>query len=256
MIHSQALIDPGAKLGRGVSVGAYAVIGSDVTVGDETWIGPHVVINGPTRIGRANRIFQFTSIGEAPQHVGFKGETTRLEIGDNNVIREFCTLNRGTVEGGGVTRIGNHNFIMASCHVAHDCIVGDRTIFANGASLAGHVVVGDYAVLGGFSLVHQFCRLGMHCLTAIGTVLYKDVPPFVVVAGNSAEPHGINVRGLKRRKFSEETIGVIWKAYKILYKSEYKLSEAITQLQAIAEGHREVSDFIKFVQESERGIVR
>ena len=256
MIHPQALIDPGAELGRDVHVGPYSVIGPDVVVGDETWIGPHVVVNGPTRIGRANGIFQFSSIGEAPQHIGFKGESTELEIGDHNVIREFCTLNRGTVEGGGITRIGNHNFIMASCHIAHDCIVGNRTIFANGASLAGHVLVADYTVLGGFSLVHQYCRLGAHCLTAIGTVLYKDVPPFVVAAGNSAAPHGINVRGLKRRAFSTETIDVIWKAYKILYKSGYKLSEAIAQLEPLAGDYPEVSDIVNFVQKSERGIVR
>jgi UDP-N-acetylglucosamine acyltransferase len=256
MIHPQALVDPGAELGRDVHVGPFSVIGSGVIVGDETWIGPHVVLNGPTRIGRANRIFQFSSIGEVPQHIGFRGESTRLEIGDSNVIREFCTVNRGTAEGGGVTRVGDHNFIMASCHIAHDCIVGNHTIFANGASLAGHVLVGDYAVLGGYSLVHQFCRLGAHCLTAIGTVLYKDVPPFVVAAGNSAAPHGINVRGLKRRQFSEVTIEKIWKAYKILYKSGYKLSEAIAQLKALASEFPDISDFVQFIQKSERGIVR
>ena len=256
MIHPQALVHPQARIGNGVEVGAYSIIGADVEIGDRTWIGPHVVINGPTRIGADNRISQFCSLGDAPQHTGYKGEPTRLEIGDRNVIREYCTLNRGTVTGGGATRLGDDNFVMAYCHVAHDCRVGNHTVFANAASLAGHVDIGDYTVLGGFTLVHQFCRIGTHCMTAVGTVLFKDVPPYVTAGGASAAPHGINARGLKRRNFSDEAIRAIKRAYKVLYKSGLHLEEAIAELERMGREHDAVARFAAFIKASERGIIR
>ncbi|MFQ5995958.1 MAG: acyl-ACP--UDP-N-acetylglucosamine O-acyltransferase [Acidiferrobacterales bacterium] len=254
MIHPQAIIDPGAKLGKEVHVGAYSVIGTDVEIGDHTWIGPHVVVSGPTRIGRDNRIYQFCSIGEAPQHVDYSGERTRLEIGNANIIREYCTLNRGTAEGHGVTRIGDNNFFMAYVHVAHDCIIGDHTIFANATSLAGHVTVGDFAFLGGFTIVHQFCHIGAHCMTALGTIAFKDIPPYVLAAGNAAVPHSINTRGLKRRRFSPAAIAALRDAYKIIYRSGLQLSEALAKLEASE--HEEVRNLASFIQSSERGIIR
>lgn len=255
MIHPQAIVDPGARIGKGVQIGAFSVIGAGVEIGDDTWIGPHVVINGPTRIGRENRIYQFCSIGEGPQHLGYKNEPTRLEIGDRNIIREYCTLNRGTVGGGGVTSLGHDNFIMAYCHVAHDCHVGNRTIFANGTSLAGHVTVGDQVIFGGFTMIHQFCRVGAHAMTGISTVTFKDIPPYLLVAGNTAVPHGLNVRGLKRRNFSEQSIEALRQAYKLVYKSGLRLSEATEQLAQLA-ANPEVMHFLDFIKKSERGIVR
>ena len=255
-IHPTAAVDASARIGEGVHVGAYSIIGADVEIGAGSWVGPHVVILGPTRIGRDNRVYQFCSLGEAPQHVGYKGEPTRLEIGDRNTIREYCTLNRGTVEGGGVTSLGSDNFIMAYCHVAHDCHVGDRTVFANASSLAGHVHIGDYAFLGGFTLVHQYCRIGAHCMTGVNTTLFKDVPPFVMVAGQGGAPHGINVRGLRRRGFSEETVLAIKRAYKTLYASGLRLEQALTQLEAAAQETPELASFVEFIRASKRGIVR
>ena len=254
MIHPQAIIDPGAKLGKEVHVGPYSVIGRDVEIHDYTWIGPHVVINGPTTIGKNNKIYQFCSIGDAPQHLGYRGEPTRLRIGDRNVIREYCTLNRGTVEGHGITRIGNDNFFMAYVHIAHDCSVGDHTIFANCASLAGHVSIGDYAFLGGFSGVHQFCRVGAHCMMGIATITFKDIPPYVLAAGNTATPHGINVRGLKRRQFSATAIEALREAYKIIYRSRLPLAEALAKLEGSEQ--QEVAQLIAFIRASERGIIR
>ena len=256
MIHPQAIVDPGAKIGKNVHIGAFSIIGSGVEIGDNTWIGPHVVINGPASIGKDNKIYQFCSLGEAPQHLGYKGEPTRLEIGERNIIREYCTLNRGTAGGGGVTRVGDDNFIMAYCHVAHDCHVGNRTIFANGTSLAGHVTVEDQVIFGGFSMIHQFCRVGAHVMTGISTVTFKDIPPYLLVAGNTAVPHGLNVRGLKRRNFSDSSIESLRKAYKILYKSDLRLSEALEQLEPLAKSCEEVAYFAAFIKSSERGIVR
>jgi len=256
VIHPQAIVDPGAKIGKNVHIGPFSVIGPGVEVGDDTWIGPHVVINGPTRIGKDNKVYQFSSLGEAPQHLGYKGEPTRLEIGDRNVIREYCTLNRATATSGGVTRVGDDNFIMAYCHIAHDCHVGNRTIFANGTSLAGHVTVEDNVIFGGFSLIHQFCRVGAHCMTGIGTVTFKDIPPYLLVAGNTAVPHGLNIRGLKRRKFSNESIEILRKAYKILYKSGLRLNEAIEQLEPMTKDCSEARHFLDFIKHSERGIIR
>lgn len=256
MIHPHALVHPQARIGTGVEVGAYSIIGAEVEIGDRTWIGPHVVINGPTRIGADNRVYQFCSLGEGPQHTSYHGEPTRLDIGERNVIREYCTFNRGTVGGGGITRLGSDNFVMAYCHIAHDCQIGEHTVFANASSLAGHVHVGDYAVLGGFTLVHQFCRLGAHCMTAVGTVLFKDVPPYITAGGASAGPHGINARGLKRRGFREDTLAAIKRAYKVLYKSGLKLDEAIKELEVMAHEHDEIRSLVAFIKGSERGIVR
>ena len=256
MIHPQAIVDPAAKIGIHVDIGAFSIIGPEVEIGEATWIGPHVVIHGPTRIGTNNKIYQFCSLGEAPQHQGYKGEPTRLEIGDRNIIREYCTFNRGTAGGGGVTQLGDDNFIMAYCHVAHDCHVGNRTIFANGTSLAGHVTVEDQVIFGGFSMIHQFCRVGAHVMTGISTVTFKDIPPYLLVAGNTAVPHGLNVRGLRRRNFSAESIDSLRQTYKFLYKSGLRLNEAIERIAPIAKANAEVGHFLDFIKKSERGIIR
>lgn len=256
MIDSRAVIEPGAEIGENVSVGPFSIISSAASIGDDTWVGPHVVISGRTRIGRRNRIYQFSSIGEAPQHLGYAGEDTVAEIGDDNIVREYTTINRGTAEGGGVTRIGNGNFLMAYVHIAHDCIIGSNTIFANCASLAGHVAVSDYAILGGFTLVHQFCRIGAHSITGIGSVCLQDVPPFMVAAGNRAQPHGINVKGLRRRDFSEADIVALKRAYKILYRSELPLGRACEQLEEETRDHPVVTELVRFLGHSTRGIIR
>lgn len=256
MIHPQAIIDPGARLGKNVQVGPFSVIGADVEIGDDTWIGPHAVINGPARIGRQNKIYQFTSLGEAPQDLKYAGEPTRLEVGDRNVIREYVTFSRGTVTGEGVTRIGSDNLFMAYVHVAHDCQVGDHTVFANCATLGGHVTVGDHAILGGFTGVHQFCRVGAHCMTGVATVTFKDIPPFLLVYGNTAQPYGLNLRGLKRRGFSEGSIETLKHAYKILYRSGLRLEEALAQLRGLVPQCPEVGALVSFIDASERGIIR
>ncbi len=256
MIDSTAIVHADARLGTGVSIGPNTVIEAGVEIGDDTWIGPNVIVRGHTRIGARNRIFQFCSIGEDPQHAGYGGEDTALEIGDGNVIREYCTLNRGSSVGSGLTRIGHDNFLMAYVHVAHDCQIGNNTIFVNCSSLAGHVLVGDYAILGGFTLVHQFCRIGVHCITGAGSVCLKDVPPYVVAMGNTATPHGINVKGLRRRGFGEETIAALRRAYRHIYRSGIDLRTAIEKLQAEAPCPPEVALFINFIKASERGIIR
>lgn len=256
MIHPQAIVDSGAKLGKNVEIGPFTIIGDGVEIGDGTWIGPHVVISGPTRIGRNNRIYQYSSVGEAPQHMSYRGEPTELVIGDRNTIREYCTLNRGTVDGGGVTRIGDDNFLMAYVHVAHDCLVANHTILVNCASLAGHVDVGDCAILGGFTVIHQFCRVGAHSITALGTIAFKDIPPYVLAAGNGAQPYGINTRGLKRRQFSQASIEALRSAYKTIYKSGLKTSEAISELEDKAFHQTEVKELVSFIKTSERGIIR
>ncbi|MCP5269041.1 MAG: acyl-ACP--UDP-N-acetylglucosamine O-acyltransferase [Zoogloeaceae bacterium] len=256
MIHSTAIIHPNAKLGANVSVGAYSVIGEHVEIGDNTWIGPHVVVNGHTRIGKDNKIFQFASVGEVPQDKKYAGEPTRLEIGDRNTIREFCTLNLGTAQDVGVTRVGNDNWIMAYVHIAHDCQVGNNTTFANNSQLAGHVHVDDWAILGGFTGVHQFCRVGAHCMTAVGTVILQDVPPYIMAAGNTASPYGLNSEGLKRRGFSPEALQALKRAYRILYKSGLMLEEARAKLEDEARIHPEVQRFVDFLAVSKRGIIR
>jgi len=256
LIHSTAIIDPGAELAEDVAVGAYTVIGPDVVIGAGSEIGPHVVINGPTRMGRDNRIFQFASIGEAPQDKKYAGEPTRLEMGDRNTIREFVTINRGTAQDRGVTSIGDDNWIMAYVHIAHDCRIGDQTIFANNASLAGHVTVQDYVILGGFTLVHQFCSLGAHSLTAFGSGISLDVPPYVTVGGSPAKPHGLNMEGLRRRGFSEASRTLLKQAYKTLYRENNSLQDAIAILTDRAQGSSELQLLVSFLQQQTRGIVR
>ncbi|MDR2166080.1 MAG: acyl-ACP--UDP-N-acetylglucosamine O-acyltransferase [Zoogloeaceae bacterium] len=255
-IHPTAIVHPGAKLGARVEIGAYSMIGAHVEIGEATWVGPHVVINGHTRIGRENRIYQFSSLGEAPQDKKYAGEPTRLEIGDNNTIREFCTFNVGTVHDAGVTRIGSDNWIMAYVHIAHDCQVGDHTIFANNAQLAGHVHIDDWAILGGYTGVHQFCHVGAHVMTAVGTVILQDVPPYLMAAGNTATPYGINVEGLKRRGFHADAITALKRAYRVLYKSGLMLEEAREKLAGMSQEQPDVQRFVDFLEHSRRGIIR
>lgn len=255
-IHPTAIVHPGARLGKDVEIGAYSLVGEHVEIGDGSRVGPHVVINGHTRIGVGNRIFQFCSIGEEPQDKKYAGEPTRLEIGDHNVIREFCTFNIGTTQDTGVTRMGDHNWIMAYVHIAHDCVVGNHTIFANNATLAGHVHIDDYAILGGFTGVHQFCRVGAHVITGIASVVRQDVPPFLTVAGNPLAPHGVNSEGLKRRGFSPEALAGLKRAYKTLYKSGLSLADAQAAIAAEAENLPELKPMANFLAVSGRGIVR
>jgi len=256
LIHPTAIIDESTKVASGVSVGPYCVIGRDVEIGEDTWIGPHVVINGPTRIGRNNRIYQFNSIGDVPQDKKYEGEASSLEIGDCNTIREYCTVNRGTKHGGGVTRIGSDNWIMAYVHIAHDCQVGNDVIMANNATLAGHVTIGDHTVLGGFTLVHQFCIVGAHSFSAMGTAIGKDVPPYVLVAGQPASPRGLNSEGLKRFGFDSGAIRLLRKAYKTVYRSGLKAEEAIDQLNRLDAQSPEIQAMAEFIRTSTRGIVR
>ena len=256
MIHERALVDTGARIATDVRVGPFCVIGPDVEIDSGTEIGPHCVIRGPTRIGRNNRIFSFSSIGDAPQDLKYDGEPTRLEIGDGNTIREYVTMNRGTADGGGVTRIGGDNLFMAYTHVAHDCMVGDHTIFANAASLAGHVEVGDWAILGGFTSVHQFCHIGAHSFAGLGTVINRDVPPYVTVAGNHARAYGINKNGLKRRDFKPEAIRALHRAYMTLIKSRKASQETRDEVDALANEYPEVRHFVDFIDTSKRGVTR
>ncbi len=255
-IHLTAIIDPNAELDSSVEVGAYSVIGAGVKVASGTRIASHVVLKGPTTIGKNNQIFQFSSLGEQPQDKKYKDEPTTLEIGDNNTIREFCTFNRGTTQDKGVTKIGNDNWIMAYVHIAHDCSIGNNTILANNSSLAGHVDIADYAILGGFTLIHQFCKVGAHVITAVGSVVFKDIPPYVTAAGYDAAPHGINAEGLKRRGFSPESIVQIKRAYKVLYRNKLTLEEAKVELAIMQNSCKEISLLTDFLNISTRGIVR
>jgi UDP-N-acetylglucosamine acyltransferase len=256
MHHPTAIIHPGARLSEDVEVGAYSIIGEHVEIGAGTVIGPHVVIGGHTRIGQHNHIFQFSSLGEIPQDKKYSGEPTRLEIGDHNVIREFCTFNLGTAQDVGVTRVGNHNWIMAYVHLAHDCQVANHTIFANNAQLAGHVVVDDYVILGGFTAVHQFCQVGAHVITGLGTKLLQDIPPYVTASGNPATPHGINSEGLRRRGFSGEALMALKRAYKTLYKSGLSLDDAKEAILEQAADHPELNTLADFLSHTQRGIIR
>ena len=256
MISPHAIIEEGAVIGKDVSIGHFSIIGKNVKIGDGTWIGPHVTLSGHTTIGNNNRIFQYASVGEVPQSMAYRDEPTELHIGDNNIIRESCTLHTGTVEGGGITRIGNNNFLMAYVHIAHDCILGNNIIFANGSSLAGHVVVGDHVIFGGFTLIHQFCKIGAHVMTGIGAVSFKDIPPFLKVAGNTARPYGINVKGLQRRGFSEQDIAVLKQAYRTLYRSDLSFQDAISIITRLATNEPNVGTFVDFLVKSERGVVR
>jgi UDP-N-acetylglucosamine acyltransferase len=255
-IHATAIIDASAELDSSVEVGPYSVIGSNVRIDAGTRIAGHVIINGPTTIGKNNHIFQYSSLGEAPQDKKYKDEPTLLEIGDNNTIREFCTFNRGTIQDKGVTKIGNDNWIMAYVHIAHDCQIGNHTIFANNSSLAGHVDVYDHAILGGFTLIHQFCKIGAHVITAVGSVIFKDIPPYVTAAGYDAKPHGINAEGLKRRGYSADSILQIKRAYKTLYRNGLTLDEAKAELAIMQNTSPEIGLLTDFLKISTRGIVR
>lgn len=256
VIHPQAIIEPGAKLGKNVQVGPWTYIGNDVEIGDDCVIHSHVVIKGPNKIGKGNVFFQFGSIGEECQDKKYAGEPTRLEIGDNNVFRESCTIHRGTIQDESLTKIGSENLFMAYAHVAHDCVIGDRCIFANSATLAGHVHVGDWTIMGGMSAAHQFVHIGSHSFIAGGTIALKDVPPYVMASGSTASPFGLNSEGLKRRGFTKETILQIRRAYKEVYRKGQTLAEAAIALESLAEGHPEVVDFLAFIQNSSRGIIR
>ena len=256
MIHPTALIDPKAELADDVKVGAFSIIDDKVRIDAGTVIGPHAVITGRTTIGRNNHIFQFTSIGEQPQDKKYAGEDTELIIGDDNTIRELCTFSRGSMQGGGVTRIGSRNWIMACVHIAHDCILGDDIIMANNASLAGHVTVGNHAILSGYSLIHQFCTVGEHSFTSFASHVNQSIPPYVTVAGEKAKVKGVNSEGLKRRGYSSEQISQIRRAYKALYREGKPLEEAKTVLAEMATDSPEVQPMVDFLKLAERGIIR
>ncbi len=256
MIHSTAIVASGAKIDSSVDVGPYCVIGDDVEIASGTRIDAHVVIKGPTKIGNDNRIFQFASIGDDPQDKKYAGERTELVIGDRNTIREYCTINRGTAQDKGVTRLGSDNWLMAYSHIAHDCDVGDNTIFANNAQIAGHVSVGDWVILGGFTTAHQFCSIGPHAMTSMFTYVTRDVPAYVTVSGRPAVPRGINAEGLKRRGFDSEQVKNIREAYRVLYRRGLKLEEALASLAASAASQPELEPFVRSVRDSARGIVR
>ncbi|UOO92136.1 acyl-ACP--UDP-N-acetylglucosamine O-acyltransferase [Vitreoscilla stercoraria] len=255
-IHPQAIVHPHAQLAEGVSVGPFSVIGPNVSIGAGTQIASHVVIEGHTSIGQNNRIFQYTSLGAQPQDKKYRDEPTKLIIGDNNTIREFVTFNTGTVTGIGETRLGNDNWIMAYVHLAHDCVVGNHTIFANNASLAGHVTIGDWVILGGYSLVHQFCILGDYSMTAFAAGVHKDVPPYVMAAGYRAEPKGLNTEGMRRRGMNPEQIARVQHVYKILYRQGLSYADAKAQILELAQSQDEVQVFADFFAESTRGVIR
>lgn len=256
VIDAHAIISPQAELAPGVTVAPFAIIEADVVIGPGTSIGPHAVITGPTRIGAGNRIFQFASIGSDPQDKKYGGERTRLEIGDHNVFREFCTVNRGTANDQGVTRIGSHNLFMAYTHVAHDCVLGDHIVMANCATLAGHVRLGDWVHMGGLSAAHQFSKVGAHAFIANNTAVTRDVPPFVMAVGQPAEPHSVNAEGMRRRGFTAEQIRHVRNAFRILYQSDLKLADAVERLQALAASQPVVREFVDFIGTSTRSLVR
>ncbi|CUA82976.1 acyl-ACP--UDP-N-acetylglucosamine O-acyltransferase [Pseudidiomarina woesei] len=255
MIHPTAIIDSSARIGNNVEIGPYSIIGADVEVGDNCIIGPHVVLRGPTVLGKNNRIFQFASVGEDCQDKKYNGEPTRLVIGDNNIIRECVTIHRGTVQDQGLTQIGNHNLLMAYVHVAHDCMVGDNVILANNTTLAGHVHVGDWAILGGFTGVHQFCHIGAHAFTAVNSVVVQDVPPYIMAQGHNAAPRTINAEGLKRRGFQPNQILNIKRAFKLLYRQGLTVEEAVQKMREL-DADTELTPLIQFVLNSQRGIIR
>jgi UDP-N-acetylglucosamine acyltransferase len=255
-IHNTALVDPAARIAPGVVIGPYSVIGPEVEIGRNCWLGAHVVIGGATRIGADNRIFPFASLGLEPQDKKYAGEATRLEIGCGNTIREYVTINRGTVQDRGVTRIGDDNWIMAYVHIAHDCRIGDHTVLANNATLAGHVHLGDYVTLGGATLVHQFCHIGEHAFAAFGARINKNVPPFITVCEGRTKPKGLNTEGLKRRGFDGQRIRALKEAYRIVYRSDLPLEQAIEQLGELAGSSDDVRRLRDFLRDGERSIVR
>ncbi|UDF34898.1 UNVERIFIED_ORG: acyl-ACP--UDP-N-acetylglucosamine O-acyltransferase [Shinella sp. XGS7] len=260
MIHATAVIDPKAELDSSVSVGPYTVIGAGVRIGAGTTVGPHCVIEGPTTIGRDNKIFQFASLGAAPQDKKYAGEPTQLIVGDRNTIREFCTMNRGTVQDDGITALGDDNWIMAYVHLAHDCKVGNRVIMANNAQLAGHVHVGDWAILGGFTAVHQFVHIGAHSMTGLGSILFQDLPPFIMAAGNIAEARSFNLEGLKRRGFTPEQLNAVKQMYRLLYRRGLTVDQAQIEMAGLQASHPEARDTIQlmldFLKTASRGIIR
>jgi len=256
VIDARALVAAGARIAPDAEIGPFAVIGADVQIGSRTWVGPHAVITGHTTLGADNKVFQFASIGEAPQDKKYAGEPTRLEIGDRNVIREYCTISRGTGLDLGVTRIGNDNLLMAYTHVAHDCVLGDHVILVNLAMIAGHVQIGDWAILSGYVAVHQHCKIGAHAFIANNCGVTRDVPPYVMAVGNPAVPHSINAEGLKRRGFSAAQIRNLRNAYKILYRSELPLAAAVEQLHALAPSQPELQPLLDFIGTSERSLIR
>jgi UDP-N-acetylglucosamine acyltransferase len=256
LIDPTAIVDSKAELAEGVSVGPFSVIGADVKIGAGTVIGSHVVIKGPTTIGRHNRIYQFTSIGEDPQDKKYAAEITRLEIGDRNTIREYTSMHRGTKQDRSLTKIGSDNLFMAYTHVAHDCIIGNHVIMANGASLAGHVHLHSHAILGGFTLVHQFTQIGQYSFAAMGSAITQDIPPFVMVGGKPTRPHGINSVGMERNGISPEDIRLIRKAYRIIYKTNLRLEDALDQMEDLAGESKELSDMVSFLRNVNRGILR
>jgi UDP-N-acetylglucosamine acyltransferase len=255
-VHRTALVDPAARLGKGVTVGPYSVIGPKVEIGEGTWVGAHVVLDGRLRIGRNNKIFHFASLGAPPQDKKYGGEDTAVEIGDGNTIREYVTINRGTTFDAGVTRVGNDNWIMAYVHFAHDCQIASHAVFANACQLAGHVTVGDWAIFGATTLVHQFVHIGAHAFTGMGTYLPQDLPPFVTAAGNMARPYGINSEGLKRRGFTPEDIAALKRAYRTLYRRGLALADARRELEAQIAECVHVRDLVEFLDRSKRGIIR
>jgi len=255
-IHEKALVDPGAQIADDVEIGAFSIIGPNVTIEPGCWIGPHVVITGRTTIGKNTRIFQFASMGEEPQDKKYGGEDTELIIGENNTIRELCTFSRGTAQGGGKTIIGNNNWIMACVHIAHDCRLGDNIIMANNASLAGHVTVGDYAILSGYSLIHQFCTVGEHSFTSFASHVNQSIPPYVTVSGEKARAKGINTEGLKRRGYSPAQVQQVRRAYKLLYRSGTPLEEARKQLALMAEEHEEIKPWVEFLATTAKSFIR
>ncbi len=254
-IDSRAVIHPRAVIAEGVEIGPWSVIGADVVIGEGTWVGPHAVIKGPTRMGRNNKVYQFSSIGEDPQDKKYNGEKTELIIGDDNIFRECTTISRGTAQGGRLTHIGNDNLFMAYVHIAHDCIIGNHTIFSNNASLAGHVTVDDYATFGGFSAVHQFCRIGAHAFLSRAMV-GKDVLPYLMISGPEAAVCGLNSVGLKRRGFTSETLSWLKRAYKVIFRQGLKIPQALVELEKMVPECAHIQAFIDALQENPRGIVR
>ncbi|MEO8314046.1 MAG: acyl-ACP--UDP-N-acetylglucosamine O-acyltransferase [Pseudomonadota bacterium] len=255
-IDPRAVVSPDALIAADVEIGPFAVIGPQVTIGPRCWIGPHAVVNGPTVLGADNRIFQFASIGEASQDMKYKGEPTRLLVGDRNTFREYVTAHRGTVTGIGETRIGNDNLFLAYSHIAHDCVLGSNIILSNVVNLAGHVELGDWVIMGGFAGAHQFCRIGAHAFIGNNTSVIQDIPPYVLATGHPAEPRSVNIEGLKRRGYTEEQIRAIRNAYRLLYRSELKLEDAVAQLRAMAAEHEFLTIFVDFILQSTRGLAR
>lgn len=256
MISEHAIIHPSTKLAKNVTIGPGSIIGADVEIGEGTWVGPHVVIQGPSVIGKNNKIYQFASVGDAPQDKTYQGEPTCLVIGDNNIIREFCMISRGTIKGGGITRIGDHNFFMAYSHVGHDCVVGNHVSLVNYSALSGHVTVNDYVNIGAYAAVHQFCHVGAYAFIARATYVTKDVLPYVMIAGHTTSAFGINTVGLRRAGFSSTAIDFLRRAYKIIFRRGLTVQQAVAELEILHQDCPEVLPMIDALNQSTRGIVR